>query len=167
MQTKSSPDYYLTKNFYKEYDDNGVPYIDEACTLNESNNLLLHGHNMISGAMFGELDRFIDEEFYKEHKYIQFDTIDAFSTYEIISVFKTVDTPNSGFPYYQYLSLNTEEEFNEYINGIKNIEEYDTGVSAQFGDKLISLSTCEYSSTNGRLVVVAKQISTSETIETT
>ncbi len=167
MQTVSSPDYYLTRNFYKEYDDNGVPYIDEACVLNYSNNLLLHGHNMITGAMFGDLDKYLDKSFYDEYNIIQFDTLENFETYQIISVFRTVDMPDSGFPYYQYIHLDTQEQFDEYINGIKNLEEYDTGVSAQFGDKLISLSTCEYSSTNGRLVVVAKQISSSPSIETT
>lgn len=51
-----------------------------------------------------------------------------------------------------------EDEFNAYIEKCKSLSLYDTGVTAEYGDKLISLSTCEYSRNNGRLVVVAKLI---------
>ena len=79
---------------------------------------------------------------------------------EHIAVFKTVvytDSPES-FKYYQFVNADTEDEFNAYITKCKELALYDTGVTAEYGDKLITLSTCEYSRNNGRMVVVAKKI---------
>ena len=58
-------------------------------------------------------------------------------------------------------ALGRAEEFEVYIDKCKELSLYDTGVSAEYGDKLITLSTCEYSRTNGRLVVVAKKVTES------
>ena len=77
---------------------------------------------------------------------------------EIVAVFKTVvytSSPES-FKYYHFTDAETEAEFNDYIAKCKELALYDTGVSAEYGDMLITLSTCEYSQTNGRIVVVAK-----------
>ena len=56
-----------------------------------------------------------------------------------------------------FVNAENEEEFNAYIETCKELALYDTGVTADYGDRLITLSTCEYSATNGRLVVVAKK----------
>ena len=80
--------------------------------------------------------------------------------YEVIAVFKTFvysDSPDS-FKYYHFVDAENEDEFNAYVEKCRELSLYDTGVSAEYGDKLISLSTCEYSRTNGRLVVVAKLV---------
>ena len=58
--------------------------------------------------------------------------------------------------YYHFVRAEQEEDFDEFIAKCKELALYDTGVSAEYGDKLITLSTCEYSRTNGRMVVVAK-----------
>ena len=81
-------------------------------------------------------------------------------TYEVIAVFKTVvytDSPES-FKYYQFINAETDEDFTAYVEKCKKLSLYETGVTAEYGDKLLTLSTCEYSRTNGRLVVVAKLI---------
>ena len=79
------------------------------------------------------------------------------SKYEIISVFKTV-ADNKGFNYYEFYNANSQGEFDTFINKCKELSFYDIEQDATFGDKLITLSTCEYSKQNGRLVVVAKKI---------
>ena len=73
-----SPDkeYYLTHNFYQEYDKNGSIFLDPECdVVHRSTNLIIYGHHMKSGEMFGNLDRYSSEEFFENHRYIQFDTI--------------------------------------------------------------------------------------------
>ena len=83
--------------------------------------------------------------------------------YEILAVFKTVvytDSPEA-FKYYRFTDAQSPEEFDAYIDKCKELSLYDTGVSAEYGDKLITLSTCEYSRTNGRIVVVAKKVTES------
>ena len=101
-----------------------------------------------------------DKNFWERHKTISFDTLTDRQTYEVIAVFKTVvytDSPES-FKYYQFINVETAEDFTAYVEKCKELSLYDTGVTAEYGDKLLTLSTCEYSRTNGRLVVVAKLI---------
>ena len=78
--------------------------------------------------------------------------------YEIVAVFKTVAYSEQGFKYYHFVHAESAEAFDEYIAQCKALALYDTGVTAEYGDQLITLSTCEYSRPNGRMVVVAKKI---------
>ena len=72
-------------------------------------------------------------------------------------MFKTVATA-SGYPYYLFVDAADEAAFDTYVADCKALSLYDTGLDAVYGDKLITLSTCEYSRDNGRMVVVARQI---------
>ena len=157
MQSKDDPDFYLKHNFSKEYSRFGIPYIQENCGLS-SDNIIIYGHNIKSNSMFNELTEYKDKDFYTTHKYITFDTLNEQRTYEVIAAFKTVAYSDSGFQYYAFANANTEEDFNAYIAKCKALSFYDTGVTAEYGDKLLTLSTCEYSQKNGRFVVVAKLI---------
>ena len=159
MQTPNKPDFYLKRSFDKSYSDYGVPYIDEACMTGISNNLVIYGHHIKGGKMFGALEDYKAESFYEKHKTIQFDTLTEQAEYEIVAVFKTVAYSSEGFRYYDFVNAENEEAFDSYIAKCKELALYDTGVSAEYGDRLITLSTCEYSAQNGRLVVVAKKVS--------
>ena len=157
MQTDSNrKDYYLRKNFYKEYSQLGTPYIAEYCNVQTSDNVIIYGHHITNYQVFGELEKYKKKEFYDNHKIINFNTIYENANYEIIAVFKTV--AYTGFKYYQFINSSSEDEFNTFIKRCKELSFYDTGKTAKYGDKLLTLSTCEYSAKNGRLVVVAKKI---------
>ncbi len=156
MQTKNSPNYYLRRNFYKEYSVMGTPYLAEQCDIQNSENLIIYGHHISNNKMFGELENYKQEDYYKEHQIIKFYSREEKAEYEIIAVFKTV--AYTGFKYYNYCNLKSESEFIAFINKCYDLAFYDTGKKAEYGDKLICLSTCEYSQTNGRLVVLAKKI---------
>ena len=158
MQTKNNPNFYLKHNFEKEYSDLGTPYIQENCNLTSSDNLVIYGHHIKGGKMFGALEDYKSKNFYEEHKTIQFDTLTQQGEYEIIAVFKTVAYSSEGFRYYDFVDAENEEAFNAYIEMCKELALYDTGVTAEYGDRLITLSTCEYSAQNSRLVVVAKKV---------
>lgn len=110
--------------------------------------------------MFSNLEKFKNKDFWEEHRTIRFDSLYEKQVYEVIAVFKTVvytDSANE-FRYYRFSDAETPEQFDEYISKCKERAFYDTGVSAEYGDKLITLSTCEYSNANGRLVLVAKKV---------
>lgn len=158
MQTIDNPNYYLRRNFEKQHSNYGVPYVQENCDLEFSDNCVLYGHHMNDGTMFADLCKYESEDFYKEHKTIHFDTLSGFGEYEIVAVFKTVAYSQDGFKYYHFTQAESEDDFNSYIEKCKELSLYDTGASAEYGDKLLTLSTCEYSRTNGRMVVVAKRI---------
>lgn len=161
MQSNNEPDLYWRKNFYKRYSNMGTPYAEEWCDVDKpSDNITIYGHHMKDGSMFANLEYFEKKDFYDKHKYITLDTENYIGTYEIITIYKTVvyTGKDDEFKFWEFKDAENEEEFNNFINTTKNLQLYDTGVSAEYGDKLISLVTCEYSKTNGRLVVVAKLI---------
>lgn len=160
MQSKDNPDFYLTHNFNKEYSRFGVPYIQENCSLS-SDNIIIYGHNMKNKSMFNELTKYSSKDFYNSHKFIQLDTLSDQRTYEVICAFKTVAYTSNGFDYYNFVNANTKDNFSAYIERCQALSFYDTGVNTEYGDKLITLSTCEYSQNNGRFVVVAKLIEVS------
>lgn len=164
MQTVDNPNYYLTHGFDKEYSSYGCPYVQEDCDVfKPSDNLVIYGHHMNNGSMFADLEKFKDEDFWQNHKTITFNTLTEKNEYEILAVFKTVVYTDSSesFQYYRFTDAGSPEEFKAYIDKCKELSLYDTGVSAEYGDKLITLSTCEYSRTNGRIVVVAKKVTES------
>ena len=159
MQTPDQPNYYLKRNFDKEYSPRGSLYAREVCDIfKPSDNITIYGHHMKDGSMFAELDHYLEKSFYEENSLIYFDTLTELHTYKIIAVFKTSATEGKGFPYHQFSDAANEAEFNSFVATCKNLSFYDTGETAQYGDKLITLSTCEYTLTDGRLVVVAKRI---------
>ena len=157
MQTDNNrKDYYLRKNFYKEYSQLGTPYIAEYCNVQTSDNVIIYGHHITNYQMFGELEKYKNKDFYDNHKMINFNTIYGNADYEIIAVFKTV--VYTGFKYYEFINSNSQNEFDTFIKKCKELSFYETGKTAKYGDKLLTLSTCEYSAKNGRLVIVAKKI---------
>jgi len=159
MQTPDNPDFYLKHNFEKEYSDYGIPYVAEHCDMAlPSDNIIIYAHHIRGGKMFGALMDYTNQAFYESHHIIRFDTLTERSEYEIIAVFKTTVYDDIGFKYYLFADAETETDFTAYVDECKNLALYDTGVTVKYGDKLITLSTCEYSKTNGRLVIVAKKV---------
>lgn len=158
MQTKESPNYYLRRNFYKQYSYYGTPYLSENCDIKTSDNLIVYGHHINNSKMFGELEKYKIKEFYEEHKNIKLYTLEGKQEYKIIAVFKTVAYNKTGFKYYNYINFNDEREFNTFYKKCKELSFYNIENISVYGDKLLTLSTCEYSRQNGRLVVVARKI---------
>ena len=158
MQTPGNKDFYLKHAFDKSYSEYGVPYMQENCKLGLSDNCVIYGHHMQDGSMFADLCKFESEDFYKEHKTIYFDTLAGFGEYEIVCVFKTAAYAADGFKYYCFVDAADAAEFNSFLSSCQSLALYDTGVSAEYGNKLITLSTCEYSRSNGRMVIVAKLV---------
>ena len=161
-------DFYLEHDFYGEKSKYGQIILDYRCDFETpSTNLIFHGHHMADGMMFGSLRRYQKESYYNKHKYIQFDTIYEEGTYEIFAVFltKIYNKGDKVFKYYNFVDAATEEEFDSYVASVKALSLYETGITPVYGDELITLSTCEYSQDNGRLVVVARRLSPEETEE--
>lgn len=157
MQSPDSPNYYLRRNFEKAYSNLGTPYLQENCDIRTCDNLIIYGHHMLDGGMFSDLEVYKKRKFFQQHKYVRFDTLDELGLYEVMAVIITTAYQADSFQYYNYVESN-ELTFNTYVQECKQRALYDTGMDAEYGDKLITLSTCEYSSDNGRLIVVAKKI---------
>ena len=156
MQTRDRPNFYLRKNFYKQYSYWGTPYLAENCDIEKSDNLIIYAHHINGSKMFGEIEKYKRKEFYQNHKYIDFCTMEQKMKYEVIAVFKT--TVNSGFQYYNFINASGENEFDTFVNKCKGISLYKIEQKVQYGDKLLTMSTCDYSLKGGRFVVVARKL---------
>lgn len=153
-------EFYLHHDFDREESKYGCLYVRERADLEEGTNFIIYGHNMKDGSMFGDLDLYREEDFYREHPRIAFDTLYAEHSYEVIAVFlsQVYTAADDVFKYYEFYEVETEEEFNDFYDNIKAMSLYDTGVEAEFGDTFLTLSTCAYHVKNGRLAVVAKRV---------
>lgn len=153
-------DYYLHRDFYGDYSRSGCIYLREACDIFEPTDVLtIYGHNMASGAMFADIHKYRTKSFFNSHQYINVWTLYEKHVYQVVCLFKTSGTYGVGFPFHLFDDFVNEEEYLEFINGVRDLAIYDTGIETQYGDKFICLSTCEYTIDNGRLVLVAKRIS--------
>jgi len=163
MQTQDDPEHYIHLSFDQEYAASGTPFMDAASDIFiPTSNFLIYGHNMKNGTMFHDLLKYESAEFYDEHKTFKFDTIykGGQGEYQVIAAAysKIYPKDSTKFKYYQYAGITTEAEFNTYVSGVKALSIYDTGVTAEYGDQLVTLSTCAYHTEEGRFFVVAKRV---------
>ena len=174
MQTPRDEQYYLNRDFDGKYSAYGCIIADTDSVIGSgtaaedytdgtrpSTNIILHGHNMKNGTMFGGLDKYRDKGYEKSHPIIKFSSLYEDREYEICSVFLSQvykKNQTDVFKYYQFFNAESEDEFNDFYENIKKLAMYDTGVTASYGDEFITLSVCAYHVDNGRLVVVGKRI---------
>lgn len=160
MQRKEDNNFYLKRNFNKEEDINGTLFIDyRNDIMNRSTNVIIYGHNMKSGQMFGQLKNYQDSDYWMAHKKIQFNTLYEKAEYEIIAVcLAEVEYQDEEvFRYYNFIDAGTEEEFNDFIRNIEQMAVVADPKMAVYGDELLTLSTCSNYIEDGRLFVVAKK----------
>ena len=160
LQTPDDPNYYLKHDFDGNYSDWGAIYAWSTADLKEpSDHITLFGHNMKDGSMFACLHKYIDKAFWEENQLIIFNTLNEYHVYKVFAVYKTAAV-EGGFAYHQFVDAANAQEFDEFVATCKSKAFYDTGITPVYGDKLISLSTCEYTLGDvGRLVVAAVRIS--------
>ena len=154
-------DFYLRHDFNKQDDKNGIPFIDARNQyMPRDTNIIIYGHNLKSGLMFGPLKNYLDEEYLEEHRTVQFDTIYEKGTYEIIAVClaKVEYQDEEVFRYYNFINAASESSFQEYLYNIERLSVYDTPIDAVYGDELLTLSTCNDYTEDGRMFLVAKRI---------
>ncbi len=174
MQTPSDEQFYLNRDFNGKYSVYGCIIADTDSQIGTgtraedytdgsapSTNIILHGHNMKNGTMFGGLDKYRDQSYEKSHSIIKFSSLYEDREYQICAVFLSQvykKGQNDVFKYYQFFNAENEDQFNDFYDNIKKMSMYDTGVTASYGDEFITLSVCAYHVENGRLVVVGKRI---------
>lgn len=160
LQTPDEPNYYLYRDFDKADSKRGAIYAREVCDINKpSDNITIYGHHMADGSMFAGLNAYVNKSAWENNSLIFFDTLTEYHIYKIFAVFATSANIGEGFSYHQFVDAETEEEFDEFVATCKQLAYYDTGITPKYGDKLICLSTCEYThGDNGRLVVAAYRI---------
>lgn len=160
MFTPENYEHYLYRNFEDKYEQRGLPFMDKNTVIGKSQNYLIYGHNMNDGTNFGTLRDYRKKEYYEEHPYVYFNTSVSEGIYQVMYICRTqiYGVNDDVFKYYNYSGPLTESQFNYYVSEMAKLSLYSTGVTAQWGDELLSLSTCDRYVQDGRLVIVCKRI---------
>ena len=180
MERSYDEQFYLTHSFEGKDNDNGALFTVNECRVGvgsidnnyyggeaPTTNILIFGHNMNNGDMFGRLDKYLKQTYYEEHKYIYFDTAYEYRTYEVIAVIRShefEDPLDDNFKYYFFYNAETKEEFDYWYKNVKDMSKVKCKATASFGDQILTLSTChKYDETgkknsDGRLAVIAVRI---------
>ncbi len=158
MWTPEEPEYYLRRAFDKSYAVSGSLFIGADCTPDGAH-VIVYGHNMGDGSMFGSLSGYAREDYAAAHPVIRFDTLDQTGEYRVLAAFYShaYTAGEEGFRYYQDTDLSQPEDFERYVRQAREAALYDTGTRAEYGDRLLTLSTCSYHRDNGTYVVVAAE----------
>lgn len=156
--TPEEPEKYLRLSFTGEASAAGTPFMDANCAL-DSDNYIIYGHNMKNGTMFREIMQYADKSYWQEHPVIRFDTLYEQGEYEVLAAFydRVYYSYEDCFKFYRFIKAADEADYDNAIRNYKEKSIYDTGVTAAYGDKLITLVTCAYNTENGRFVVVARK----------
>lgn len=156
MYTPQEPEYYLRRAFDRSDAVSGSLFIGAGCGP-DTPHVIIYGHNMRDGSMFGSLLQYARADYAAAHPIIRFDTLSQNGEYRVLAAFYSHAylPEEEGFRYYQYADLSYQEDFEEYVQKAKEAALYDMGTEAKYGDRLLTLSTCSYHRENGTFVVVA------------
>ena len=161
VQTPNDPEYYLRRDFYGDDSTAGTLFVDYRCDIvNPTTNTIIYGHNMRSGTMFGGLKRFLDHDYYQSHRTIIFKTLYEEQEYEIVGVglsavgYDDDDT----YKYYNFINAVAGSELQEFLDNIQSLSVYDETIDIEATDKILTLSTCNSYTEDGRMFVVAKRV---------
>lgn len=150
MQNKDEPNFYLNRDFYKRYSAYGTPYMDARCDM-DSDNIIIYGHNIVGGRVFGVLLQYGNYDFYEAHRTLYLDTSNEKREYKIIAVIKDTDISSC----YTFINAADKKEYDNYIAYVKEHSVYECKITSEYGTQLITLSTCDNAGGNSRFIVVA------------
>ena len=152
MFTPEEPQKYLRKNFEGEYSVSGVPFLKGKCTL-ECDHLILYGHNMKNGTMFSDITKYRNKDYCTEHPVIEFETAQGLKQYTVFAVVYVKN--NDGWN--DFHTSADETEFNNKVSKIKSRALYDTGITPEYGQQLLTLSTCYGATKSDRIIVIGAE----------
>lgn len=153
--------YYLTHGFDQNNNTNGSIFMDERCSIvSPTINTIIYGHNMKSGMMFGGLKNYLQAGYLESHKYIQFNTIYEKRTYEIVAVClsEVQYQDEDAYRYYDFITSTSAQDLQDFVENVDTLAVYGNADGLTQQDKLLTLSTCNSYTEDGRLFVVAKQV---------
>lgn len=152
VQAKDN-DYYLNHTFYKKTNGGGWVFMDYSNNIDQDKNIIIYGHERKNGAMFGTLKNILKKSWLddKLNSTIKFSSLDHNYIYEIFSAYIIPNTDD-----YLQTEFRDNNEFNSFVNKLKNRSKYNFNVDVSGSDKIITLSTCH--GDNEKMVIHAKLI---------
>ena len=152
MHTPEQPQKYLRLDFYGQYSVSGVPFLEGRCSL-EGDHLIIYGHNMKNGTMFGSLKQYTDRAYLSGHPAIEFETASGCVRYEVFAV----AVVNKYDDWYSFTEAADEAAYQEQVSRIREKALLVTEAVPVYGGQLLTLSTCYGSGSDNRLLVIAAE----------
>lgn len=150
MHTPNNSQKYLNRNFYGKHSQSGVPFLDSRCTA-DSTNLIIYGHHMNNGIMFADLCNYTDYSYFADHSTVVLETQEGALSYTVFAVMKV----KSDDDWYRFTTTLTVERYNSMIEYAKSHSLYDTGITPDYGQQILTLSTCYGYNQDDRILVLA------------
>ena len=164
-QTRDN-DFYLTHNAYGGDDVNGAAFFDARCSFfPQDDQIIIHGHNMRGGAVFGRLNNYRDISYLQNHPLITLKTLKGTDYYVPYAITDVNVDPEAGNYFLEVVWKFDPESFADYTGYLKEKSYYSIPVDVEFGDRLLTLSTCSYVYSDSRLVICARKLRNGETPE--
>ena len=155
MQTRDNPDFYLNHDFNKNYSFYGTPYLSAYCNLKKSDNLIIYGHNINGGKMFGALEQYKNKDFFDRHRKIFF-TTDRRRKYE---VFVVMSVNIRDFEYWKFVMARDEKYYDKFVEKVLEHSLWSAEKKPKYGEQMLMLSTCDNGKGDDwRIVVAGKEI---------
>ncbi len=164
-------DYYTTHNMLRRRTRFGSLFLDYRCAVEQtqiSQNLVIYGHNLNDGSMFGSLKEYKSLDYYRAHPIIDFTTIYRKGDYKIFSIFlintKKEDDNGARFPF-ETTSFVDEAHFDAFVREAQQRSLYRLPVDVNAKDEILTLVTCTYEFSDARLIVMARRVRGDETAD--
>lgn len=160
-QRAGDNEYYLDHAFDGSTDSSGSLFMDyRSDAVNPTTNTIIYGHNMKSGLMFGRMSDYLDADYYNAHKEVSFDTIYEKRRYEIVAVClsEVAYQDEDSYRYYDFVQAANQEEWDAFVNNVRSLSVFGTDIDLANTDEVLTLSTCNNYTQDGRLFLVAKRM---------
>lgn len=160
-------EFYLKHNYKGEKSSGGMVFVDEDCSvMPQDTHMVLYGHNMRNGTVFGELDRFRELSYLKKNAIVTFDTIYEEGQYVVIAAYDmSAETEDPYFMEMLRFNFATDEDFYDLVNDAQRRSFFVIPIDVQPSDHLISLITCSYTLYDGRMILMLRRIRPDENPE--
>ena len=164
VQRENDNEYYLTHAYSGEEAREGALFLDGANRLSDEN-LIIYGHNMRNGTMFGELSSFGEREFLLKNAVVRFDTLYENALYVPFAMFEASMDEDDGHYFDVRQIVFDETSFELFVLKLRGRSVFDVPVAVEYGDKLLTLVTCSYNDDDGRYIVALRKLREGETEE--
>ena len=164
VQRENDNEYYLTHAYSGEEAREGALFLDGANRLSDEN-LIVYGHNMRNGTMFGKLSSFGEREFLLENAVVRFDTLYENALYVPFAMFEASMDENDGHYFDVRQIVFDETSFELFVLKLRGRSVFDVPVEVEYGDQLLTLVTCSYNDDDGRYIVALRKLRAGETEE--
>ena len=161
--------FYLNHDQRQQPDEHGTLYLsaDDVIDKNgQDKNLVIYGHNMTDGTMFGTLKRYRNLDFFKKNPAVSFSTVYGDDIYKVFAVFLVDATETAPEDFDIRRSKFSYTAFCKWMDGVKERSIINTGVEVEYEDRMLTLVTCADDFENARLVVMARILHENEAIKT-